>query len=107
MGSGLAKAIEAENERVATTDLMTMKNKLRSAVLNNKFRANRLRIQGATTREGAEDAYGEGIALGLAKGAGKYAKGRVKRSQRDNILKELDAILDELKTGTLEGEDED
>ena len=85
LGSGLAKAIQAENARVSDTDLLTMKNRVSRAVLNNSFKARNLRLQAKFDRDAASGAVWKGLATAGAKAASGYASTKIRQAMTQKI----------------------
>ena len=93
LNSGLASAIKLENQRVSDTDLLTMKNRVMSAVMANDFKASNLRLQGKFAGEAGEYAIGKGIAMGIGKGAKTYASSRLRKAEFESYTKELKKLI--------------
>ena len=93
LNSGLAKAIQMENQRVADTDLLTMKNKVSAAVLSSRFKAKRLRLQAKFDRTSADNAVGRALFKGVLKGATGYYAKKAKRAVADRYLDELKLMV--------------
>lgn len=75
LGSGLADAVRAENERVASLDLLSIQNNTMNQVLQMKYKSARLRVQAGIDRDAGNLAVAQGIVDGAVSGATTYAAG--------------------------------
>lgn len=85
LGSGLSQAIQRDNARAASMDILAIQNNIANKVLSLDFKAARAEAQASVYERAGKDALIAGVLTGVSSG---IAKGHEAEQDRKNISKE-------------------